>query len=165
MMPLWYMGRFTDYMPDLKKKIVIKPMPIWDKNSAKSAGLGGTGTSVTKYATDPELAKDFLAYAKLSEEGNIEIWRQLGFDPIRTSVWTSDVVQEKNKFTDYFINNPFSDVLVKIGSDFPSGYSLEKFPDVIIKLQTEVLFQIFVEMKDPKTVLEKVQSQLEIELN
>ncbi len=165
MMPLWYMGRFTDYMPDTKGEIIIKPIPVWDSNSARSAGLGGTGTSVTKYATDVELTKDFLAYAKLSEEGNNEIWRIMGFDPVRASVWESDIVHEKNKFTDYFINNPFSDVLADIGTDFPSGYSLEKFPDVVIKIQNETLFQLLVEMKDPKPVLEETQRQLEAELN
>ncbi|RUU68336.1 extracellular solute-binding protein, partial [Mesorhizobium sp. M7A.F.Ca.MR.362.00.0.0] len=68
--------------PDLKGKIVIKPMPAWSEGAPRSAGMGGTGTVVTNQSKDPDVAKKFLAYAKLSKEGNIEIWKQLGFDPI-----------------------------------------------------------------------------------
>lgn len=162
-MPLWYMNRFTQYMPDLKNKITMKPMPVWDSKSAKSAGLGGTGTAVTKYSKNQDLAKDFLVYAKLSEEGNIEIWRQLGFDVMRTSLWTSDIMKEENQFTTYFINNPY-DVLNQIGSDIPSGYSYEKSPPVIIVLNSQISFQIFEEMKNPKETLDMFQKQLENEV-
>lgn len=29
LLPLWYMGRFTDYMPELKGKVQIAPIPKW----------------------------------------------------------------------------------------------------------------------------------------
>ena len=44
MMPMWYMGRFTDYMPDLSGKIIIAPNPVWEEGQDRSVGLGGTGT-------------------------------------------------------------------------------------------------------------------------
>lgn len=31
LMPIWYMGRFLDYMPDLKGKIAIRPLPAWEE--------------------------------------------------------------------------------------------------------------------------------------
>ena len=82
-MPMWYMGRFTSYMPDLEGKILIRPMPVWEEGDVRSAGMGGTGTSVTKQSEHLELAKQFLAYAKLTKESNIRIWQELQFDPIR----------------------------------------------------------------------------------
>lgn len=39
-MPMWYMGRFTDYMPDLKGKIIIKPMPVFKQGEMRSSGMG-----------------------------------------------------------------------------------------------------------------------------
>ena len=64
-MPMWYMNRFTDYMPDLKGKILIRPMPIFDgsvngiKSKFVSAGMGGTGTAVTIQSKNIELAKKY----------------------------------------------------------------------------------------------------------
>ncbi|TXF96267.1 extracellular solute-binding protein, partial [Lactobacillus delbrueckii subsp. bulgaricus] len=83
LMPIWYMGRFIDYMPDLKGKIAIRPLPAWKEGGDRSAGLGGTATVVPKQSKHVELAKEFLAFAKGSEEGNKKLWSVLGFDPLR----------------------------------------------------------------------------------
>lgn len=120
-MPLWYMGRFTDYMTDLKGKIAIYPDPVWNEGDVRSVCQGGTGTGVTVQADDPDFAKEFLAFCKLSEEGNIYIWEKLGFDPIRSALWTNTEIthDDSNKFIQYFTTNPF-DVLNEVGSDLLS---------------------------------------------
>ena len=117
-MPLWYMGRFTDYMPDLKGKMAIKEIPVWKKGDTRCVLQGGTGTSITKQSKHSDLAKRFLAFAKLSEEGNRYIWNVLGFDPIRTSLWTDPSItnDSSNKFLTYFATNPF-DVLNAVGKN------------------------------------------------
>ena len=75
------------------------------------------------------IAKDFLAFAKLSEFGNRYEWEVLGFDPIRTSLWTDPTITENpdNKYLQYFLDNPF-DILNKNGIDLTApnirgGYS------------------------------------------
>ncbi|MCM3216441.1 ABC transporter substrate-binding protein [Niallia taxi] len=158
-MPMWYMGRFTDYMPDLKGKIVIKPMPAWSEGAPRSAGMGGTGTVVTNQSKDPDVAKKFLAYAKLSKEGNIEIWKQLGFDPIRSDVWDLPEVNEENKFTEYFGPNIFS-TLLEVKDEIEGVNIGERTPDVSNAVKTTILFQTLVEMKDPKQALEEAASQI-----
>lgn len=117
-MPLWYMGRFTDYCSDLKGKMAIYEIPVWNEGDTREVLQGGTGTSVLKFTENEELAKDFLAFAKLSDEGNRYEWNELGFDPIRTSLWTDTSITEntENKFLSYFTTNPF-DILVKNGSE------------------------------------------------
>ena len=50
-------------------------MPIWEEGDVRSAGMGGTGTSMTKQSEQIDLAKQFLAYAKLTKESNIRIWQ------------------------------------------------------------------------------------------
>ena len=117
-MPLWYMGRFTDYCPDLTGKMAIYEIPVWNEGDTREVLQGGTGTSVLKFTENEELAKDFLAFAKLSDEGNRYEWNELGFDPIRTSLWTDTSITEntENKFLSYFTTNPF-DILVKNGSE------------------------------------------------
>jgi len=158
-MPMWYMGRFTDYMPDLKGKIVIKPMPAWSEGAPRSAGMGGTGTVVTNQSENPDEAKKFLAYAKLSKEGNIEIWKQLGFDPIRSDVWDLPEVNEENKFTEYFGPNIFG-TLLEVKDEIEGVNIGEKTPDVSNAVKTTILFQSLVEMKDPKQALEEAASQI-----
>jgi len=54
-MPFWYLDRFTNYMPDLKGKIVVMPNPVFEVGQPRSVGLGGTGTSVTKQCKNQDL--------------------------------------------------------------------------------------------------------------
>lgn len=104
MMPMWYMGRFVDYCADLSGKMLVQPMPRWERNGFRSAGMGGTGTAVTNQCKNMDVAVEFVASAKLSREANIKIWEILGFDPPRWDVWDSPELKAENKYTDYFLN-------------------------------------------------------------
>ncbi|WP_040951925.1 ABC transporter substrate-binding protein [Gorillibacterium massiliense] len=158
-MPFWFMTRFTDHMPDLKGKIIIRPMPAWTEGGNRSAGMGGTATSVTNQAKNPELIKEFLAYAKLSKEGNLQIWKQLGFDPIRTDVWSDPAMKESNKFTDYFGTDIF-DTLLSVKDEIAPVHIREKSPEVFDAIRNKAIPQIFIDMKDPAKVLKEVQASL-----
>nr|WP_276357649.1 extracellular solute-binding protein [Cohnella sp. YIM B05605] len=158
-MPMWYMGRFTDYMPDLKGKIVIKPMPVWNPGEPRSAGMGGTGTAVTKTSKNQDAAKSFLAYAKLSKEGNIEIWKQLGFDPLRSDVWDAPELKEPNKFTDYFGPNIF-DILTQVKSEIEGVNINEKTPAISDAFKTSVITRILLDNEDVDKVLSEAANQL-----
>ncbi len=144
-MPMWYMDRFTDHMPDLSKEIAIAPLPVWEAGQPRSVGMGGTGTSITKQCKNPDLVKKFLAFAKLSKEGNIEIWNTLGFDPIRTEVWSlPEMVNSKNKFTDYFITNPF-DVLNSIKDEILPVNVSDALPATLDAMKNSVLTRAYTE--------------------
>ncbi len=120
-MPMWYMSRFTSYMPDLKGKIYVRPLPIWKPGDLRSAGMGGTGTAVTKQTKYPDLAIDFLAYAKLSHEGAIAIWQDLRFDPARYEAWNDPALMAPDP---YFGNEDVFKLLRALGPDqMPSPLS------------------------------------------
>lgn len=140
-MPMWYMNRFTDYMPDLKGKILILPMPSFTAGGARSAGMGGTGTSVTLQARDQKLAKDFLMFAKGSREGNLLIWTDLGFDPPRWDVWDDPTMNQPNKFTEYYINDDIFGMLLEIKDEIQGVNIKEKLPAVIDRLKSSVMIQ------------------------
>lgn len=158
-MPMWYMGRFTDYMPDLKNKILIKPMPAWEAGGNRSSGMGGTGTVVTNQAQHPELTQEFLAFAKLSYEGNIQIWEIMGFDPPRADVWDDPALRADNKFTEYFGPDIF-DTLIEVREEIPGPNIGEKTPDVSNDVKTRVMVRTLVDMEDPETVLREVANEL-----
>ncbi|WP_226037731.1 ABC transporter substrate-binding protein [Aquibacillus saliphilus] len=136
-MPMWYMGRFTDYMTDLEGKMVVRPLPAWEEGGNRSAGMGGTGTVVTNQTEEPELAKEFLAYAKLSKEANIKLWEVLGFDPPRWDVWEDEAVQQDNKFYQFFGDDIF-DTLLSVRDEINAVNITEHTPDVATEINTNV---------------------------
>ena len=107
---MWYMGRFTDYMPELAGKVKLAAPPVWDDESVFPV-FGGTATSVTTQCENQDLAKRFLLEAKVSKEGAGKIWNVLGFDPLRWDIWETDVMKEDNKYTEYFGKDIFDVVL------------------------------------------------------
>ena len=91
---LWYMSRFLNYMPEMEGKWAMTPLPVFEEGQPRSVGIGGTGTVVTNQSADPELAADFIAFAKCSKEGCIGIWENLGFDVCNTEVWTDPSIPQ-----------------------------------------------------------------------
>lgn len=160
-MPFWEMSRYTNYMPDLKGKIALAPLPVFEVGMPRSVGGGGTGTVVTKTAKNVQLAKEFLAYAKLSEEGNIKIWQKLGFDPTNTDIWTKTEIthDQNNEFVQYFKNNPF-DVLNEIKDEIKLIKSVDASPTINNTLCTVTLNSIFEDGKDVKEALDEAQEQV-----
>ncbi|AIF50485.1 ABC transporter substrate-binding protein [Pelosinus sp. UFO1] len=158
-MPMWYMGRFVQYMPDLKGQMVIRPMPIFP-GGKKSAGMGGTGTAITTQGKNIELAKQFLAEAKLSKEGSIKTWSLLGFDPIRSDAWTDPAMSADNKYTDYFGTDIFNTLKAVIG-DIGSINVGAKFPNAITLLQKNICFKVLKEQSQtPEQALKEAAEEL-----
>jgi len=158
-MPFWFMNRFTDEMPDLKGKIVIKPMPAWDEGGNRSAGMGGTGLSIMNQTKHLELAKEFLAYSKLSKEGNIQVWKQLGMDPIRTEVWTDPAMSEPNKFTEYFGSDIFG-TLIEVKDEIYPVNIREISPQVFDAVRNDLVPRIFQFGEEPEKVIKDVAAKL-----
>ncbi|PAK55205.1 ABC transporter substrate-binding protein [Paenibacillus sp. 7541] len=164
-MPLWQMSRYTNYMPDLSGKIAIAPIPVIEEGMPRSVGGGGTGTVITQTAKDIQLAKDFLAFAKLSLDANKEIWNTLGFDPVNMDVWEMKEVTHnpENAFVQYFVNNPF-DVLNEIRDEIQLIKSTPATPTINNILSTTTYNEIFEDGKDITQALNDAQQQIEQEL-
>lgn len=152
--PLFYMKDFLEYMPDLEQKMIIKPLPIWDENSKKTVGMGGTGTVVTNQTDHEELAKDFLYFSKLSVQGNIQLWKDLGFDPPRWDVWDMEELQEDNIYYQYFHEGIF-ELLLSIKDDIASVNISPMTPDILEELDTDVMHSVLRERnKTPQEALD-----------
>lgn len=165
LMPFWFMSRFTNEMTDLKGKIAIAPLPVFEVGQPRSLGLGGTGTVVTETAKDVQLAKEFLTFAKISERANIEIWNTLGFDPVNTDVWAMENVTHNpdNEFVQYFQNNPF-DVLNQIKDEIMLVKSTNASPTIYNILNTITFNAIFEDGQDVTEALNEAQDMIEQEL-
>ena len=115
---MWYMSRFTNYMPEESGNWYIAKCPVFEEGQICSVGVGGTGTVVTQQSQNIELAAEFLCWAKMSAEGEQHIWDTLGFDVCNAELWTDDAFahDENNQYNQFFINYPY-DVLADIGME------------------------------------------------
>ena len=142
-----------------------KPENIWEQQT--QALCGGTGTAVVADKPNSELAAEFLAYAKLSEDGAIEIWNMLGFDPCNTTVWDNEEVTNNpdNQYVKYFQNNPF-DVLKEIRDSIVGlkSHASASYPSINNMFTTVTLNSIFEDGTDVKTALDQAQADLQNEL-
>jgi arabinosaccharide transport system substrate-binding protein len=94
-MPQWFMTRFPDNMAGLCGSVIVRPMPLWEEGGYTTTMGGGTGTAVTDQtpAEEQELAKEFLAFAKLTYDAQKALYTDLGFDPYRPDVYDDPELQ------------------------------------------------------------------------
>ncbi len=164
-MPQWFMSRYLDEIPSMNGKVAIAPVPVFEEGMPRSLGLGGTGTVVTLTASDQDLASAWLAYAKLSEEGNRMIWEDLGFDPCNTALWTETAMTHNpdNAYNQYFLNNVF-DVLNEVKDEIVMIRSSSISPTINNYVTTVMLNELFEDMLDPAEVLEDAQYNIESQI-
>jgi arabinosaccharide transport system substrate-binding protein len=162
---LWYMGRFTTYMPEQAGKWAIAVPPVFEKGDVATIGDGGTGTVVTKTAKNKDNIKAFLAYAKLSEDGQTAIWQDLGFDPTNMDLWNNTAITHdaNNQYVKFFKTNPF-DVLNSMKGSIGLIKSVDASPNVGNQFGTVILNSIFEDKKDIKQTLDDAEQQVENEL-
>ncbi len=165
LMPEWFMSRFINEMKDLNGKYAIAPLPVFKEGDPRSVGLGGTGTVVTTTAKNVQLAKEFVAFAKLSKEATTEIWNTLGFDPINMDVWADKAVTHnpENEYVKYFKTNAF-DTLNEIKTEIKAIKSVKASPTINNILCTVTLNAIFEDGQDVKEALDEAQEQITQEL-
>lgn len=164
-MPLWYMSRFVDEIPDMNQQYAIAPAPVFEAGQPRSVGLGGTGTVVTLTAADIDLAAEFIVYAKISETGNEMIWEYLGFDPCNTAVWDNTELTHNpdNKYIQYFLTNPF-DTLLEIRDEIMYSATSEISPTVNSYNDNYLWNGLYIDMGDVAEELETAQSTIESEI-
>ena len=159
--PVWYVGRFTDYMPDLKGKIAVAPNPVFEVGEPRSVGLGGTGTVITNQAKNPDLCLKLLYDYKLSDEGCARFWTDLGVDPIKTTLWHDEsITKVHNIYNDYFVEGTIWDTLVEIEDEIPALVYTSKYTAMYNKLTTTVFYRVLENMEDPATVVKEEQEAL-----
>ena len=164
---MWYMSRFTSYMPDEKGKWDITTCPVFEEGQKNSVGIGGTGTVVTNECENPELAAEWLAWAKCSEEGEKHIWNDLGFDVCNEALWSDEafVYDESNQYNTFFRVKPY-EVLNDLAANDAIGtvYTTANSPTLNEQINTYTLNEIFVDGMDVEEALQEAQDAIDSEL-
>ncbi|GAB2461979.1 ABC transporter substrate-binding protein [Xylanimonas ulmi] len=162
-MPVWFGSRFINYMPDLAGQIAVAVPPTLPGSDVVTIGGGGTGTAVPLASEHRELAAEFVAFAKLSEQANVRVWELLGFDPVNTSVWSDEAVTHNpdNRFVQYFYNNPFDALLEMRGSvGLLASQRTHSWPEVIAVMNSEILDSILESGVPAADALERAEAAL-----
>lgn len=167
-MPFWQTSRYTSYMSDLKKQVAIAPVPVFSETdgSVATIGGGGTGTAIVESSENADLAAEVMAFIKLSEDANKEVWNVLGFDPVNTAVWTDTELTQNpdNQFIQFFTNYPFDTLnLLKDNIGTLQSYTDEKYPSINNEFCNVTLNSIFEDDMDVKEALQSSQETLENE--
>lgn len=161
---LWYMSRFLNYMPEQEGKWAIAPCPVYKVGQPRSVGIGGTGTVVSLQSKHQELAAEFLAFAKLSLEGEQRIWEVLGFDPVNTALWTEKSITHNpdNKYIKFFRTNPF-DTLNEIKDEIMGIKVVEISPTINEQINLNVLVNCLEEGADVNSELQAAQDEIDLD--
>lgn len=161
---MWYMSRFTNYMPEEKGNWYIAKCPVFKEGQNCSVGIGGTGTVVTQQASDPALAADFLCYAKMSPEGEQMIWDDLGFDVCNTSLWTDDAFahDDNNQYNQFFRNYPY-DVLAEIKEQIGTIMTVKISPTINEYVNNTTLNEILEDGDNVDDCLQELQDAVDAE--
>lgn len=143
-MPQWYMIRFKDQMPDTEGKILVRPLPVFEEGGAVSTMGGGTGTAITTQTDEAkvEVAKDFLEFAKLTYDAQVDIWTELGFDPFREDVYADPALAEPDP---WFSNEPVMADLPKMFDRLVPEYTGARYPEAVVALNEQVAFSVIEE--------------------
>ena len=164
----WYMSRFVNYMPEMEGKYDITTLPVFEEGQKNSVGIGGTGTVVTAQCADPELAAEWLAWAKCSQAGEEHIWNDLGFDVCNKSLWYDDAFanDESNIYNTFFRVKPY-EVLRELDQNDAIGiiYSTKNSPTLNDYMCTTTLNEVFEDGMDVEEALQEAQDYLDFELN
>ncbi len=160
--PQWYMIRFTEFMPDLAGDIVARPLPAFEESGATRSNTGGgTGTAITKANKEVEIAKQFLEFAKLTKEANIDIATRFGFDPFRKDVYEEPELMEP---VEYFGNEAVFQTIKSLFSEIQPLYLTPQFPFSEDIIREEVMFYVIEEKMDPAEALKDAADKIRAEM-
>lgn len=162
---MWYMSRFLNYMPEESGNWYIAQCPVFKAGQKTSVGIGGTGTVVSQQSADPELAADFICWAKMGDEGESYIWENLGFDICNSALWDDDAFahDDSNQYNQFFINYPY-DVLADIGLDNIGKISVVKIsPTINDYFCTTTANEVLEDGMDVDEALQELQDAVDME--
>lgn len=158
-MPMWYMTRLEEYMPDLNGKLCVRPLPVREKGQEyTTACTGGTGTVITNQCQNPELAKEFLYFCKLSYDAGKECYLQLGFAPFRSDVWEDEALQVERPF---FSNENVFGIVSESLKNANAINNNSMVPRAFDIVSSDVMYSVFgAQTSTPKEALDRAYETL-----
>ena len=116
---------------------------------------------------NPELAAEWRAWAKCSEDGEKHIWNDLGFDVCNEALWSDEAFayDESNQYNTFFRVKPY-EVLNELAANDAIGtiYTTANSPALNEQINTYTLNEIFVDGADVADALQEAQDAIDSEI-
>jgi arabinosaccharide transport system substrate-binding protein len=160
-MPMWYITRFNDFMPDLDGKMKIRPLPLFEEGGHTGTMGGGTAITITGQIDEAKVqpTKDFLTYAMLEYDSQVKSWTEMGWDPQRADVYEDPALQEP---VPYFSDEPVMQILLEGGmlDNLAPDLSGYWYAEAVSNLEEIVAYQVIEEGSDPEAPLQEAAENI-----
>ncbi len=115
----WYAGFLRDNVADLAGKWKAQYLPAWEPEGARTSVNGGTGLAVVKTSDNQEAAWDFMRYAMLTAEGNVQRFLAIRLWPPFQPAWADERMYAAD---DYFSGQELGRLFAEVGAEAPAQY-------------------------------------------
>lgn len=113
----WYGGFLRDNVAELSGKWKEQFLPAWEAGGARTSVLGGTGLTIGAASKNQDVAWDFLRYAMLTSEGNVQQYLNINLWPQFKPAWDDARMKSADP---YFNNQVLGDLYAEIGGEAPA---------------------------------------------
>lgn len=96
--PDWRTASFQQDLPNLKGKLGLIPMPVWEEGGLTSSTWGGTGLAITKQCKNQELAWEFAKFLYCKKEDLARRFSDTNILPPFKDAWTAEEFKAPSEF-------------------------------------------------------------------
>lgn len=115
----WYAGFFKDNVPDLSGKWRAQYLPAWEAGGSRTSVNGGTGLTIVRFSDKQEAAWDFIRYAMLTAEGNVQRYLTINLWPPFPAAWEDERMYAPEE---YFGGQELGRLFAEVGPEAPAQY-------------------------------------------
>jgi arabinosaccharide transport system substrate-binding protein len=117
--PDWRVGYIKIWAPELKGKLRMMPLPIFEPGDIPTSTWGGTMIGITKAAKQPEVCWKLIEKFYFSKEGLVARRRETDILPPVITLWDDPVYHEPDPF---FGGQRGQELFIKLGRQIPRRY-------------------------------------------
>jgi len=115
----WYAGFLKDNVPDLSGKWRAQYLPAYKAGGKRTSVNGGTGLTIVSTSKNQDAAWDFLRYAMLTKEGNVQQYQAIKLWPAFKPAWDDPRMYAADS---YFGGQELGKLFAEVGPEVPEQY-------------------------------------------
>jgi len=121
--PDWRSKVFEMDAPDLKGKMALMPLPVWEKGGRRTSTWGGTGLAITEKSKHKELAWELAKFLYLNKQDFSERFTMLNIIPPLKEAWNLPAFQVPNEYySGQKIGQLYAELAVETPPDYVGAY-------------------------------------------
>jgi arabinosaccharide transport system substrate-binding protein len=158
--PDWRSKVFEIDAPDLKGKMALMPLPVWEKGGRRTSTWGGTGLAITEQSKNKELAWELAKYLYLNKQDFSERFAMLNIIPPLKEAWNLPAFSVPDE---YYSGQKIGQLYAELAPETPPDY-VGAYYEMVDGKTREVLIDggVYYEKYGDKGLREYVTEKLRI---